>query len=544
MHVIKLKNTLSLTHPYKKIIVLLLLIYVCVQCYCLQQLSVNYDEGLFAGYGVTILKMQGEKNVLKYDSQLPITAINMLPRAVEQIIHPGLKKTGEQDIVRGRYLSLLAAVILALTVYSWSSRLYGEKAGLFSFIIFLICPNFLAHGVFVSSDIFASLFMALSFFFLWRFSQNMRVQHFLLTSCFVALAQVSKYSMVHLLLLVPVLLIAWFFLKRRVMGKQNFKLRGLVYWLFLFAAINWFVISAAHLFYGMFIPLNDYQFRSDFFIHFQQFFSTFGKFIPVPLPKGYVQSMDMVIYLENLGAGKPGSSQGAFYIAGHSSMHGFWYYYMVVFLYKLPLPLLALLLLSVIFYCKKWDADMLLKNEIYLLVPVLYFFVYMNFFYSTQIGIRHIIIILPLLYVFIGFLFCQMQSVTRMYICYGLVICQFVSVFSYFPHFLPYTNELIIDKKMVYKKIADTNICYGEGRKYLEKYLSANPGAIYMPGNVVPGMIVMEINEMLDLDISTVGKYDWVSGLIPVDHIHSQYLVFNVSKHVADSLNNRPKLIP
>jgi hypothetical protein len=131
-----------------------------------------------------------------------------------------------------------------------------------------------------------------------------------------------------------------------------------------------------------------------------------------------------------------------------------------------------------------------------------------------------------------------------MYICYGLVICQFVSVFSYFPHFLPYTNELIIDKKMVYKKIADTNICYGEGRKYLEKYLSANPGAIYMPGNVVPGMIVMEINEMLDLDISTVGKYDWVSGLIPVDHIHSQYLVFNVSKHVADSLNNRPKLIP
>ena len=114
-------------------------------------------------------------------------------------------------------------------------------------------------------------------------------------------------------------------------------------------------------------------------------------------------------------------------------------------------------------------------------------------------------------------------------------------MFSYFPHFLPYTNEFIINKKLAYTKIADTNICYGEGAKYLQQYLAKNPGTIYSPEKPTPGKIILEVNEMLNLNMATIHKFDWAKSLRPVDHIHSQYLVFDIDKQTADSLLKRYK---
>jgi len=124
----------------------------------------------------------------------------------------------------------------------------------------------------------------------------------------------------------------------------------------------------------------------------------------------------------------------------------------------------------------------------------------------------------------------------KKFILYFLFACQVSSVFSYFPHFLPYTNEFVTNKKMAYKKIADTNLCYGEGTRYLLNYLTENKEAVYLPDKIMSGKIVIEVNEMLNLSIATMYRYDWVHSLKPVTHIHSQYLVFNVSQNVADSL--------
>jgi hypothetical protein len=116
---------------------------------------------------------------------------------------------------------------------------------------------------------------------------------------------------------------------------------------------------------------------------------------------------------------------------------------------------------------------------------------------------------------------------------------QSVSVALYFPHFLPYTNEFIPDKKLAYQKLADTNICYGEGLVYLKEYLKDHKEAVYLPEKIERGTIVMEINEMLDLNIASVGKYNWARDLEPADHIHSQYLVFHISADMAETLQKR-----
>jgi len=519
------------------VIAILLFLYACIQVYCIHQLTINYDEGLFANYGVTILKLQGNKDIVKFDSKLPVTALNMLPRAIEQVLQPNLRRPGSYtDIINGRYVSLLAAMVLAIVVYCWSFALYGRRAGLCSFLFFLICPNFLAHAVFVSSDIFASLFMTTGFYFLWKYCNSGETKQFFFASLAVAMAEISKFSMVHLLLLFPFLLLTVFFFRQRYFPKLQLDARKMAALLILFAVVNWFVISAGHLFYGMFIPLNHYQFQSGIFLHLQAGFGSVANWLPVPLPSSYLKSLDLVIHLDSLGGGVAGNTINPPYILGKQSVYGFWYYYFVAMFFKMPLPVLLLIVLTAGLYLRKMPAGSFFKNDFFFLLPVIYFLVYLNFFYSTQIGIRHIIIIFPMLYIFLGFFFQQMAGIKGRWFCYALLAYQCISVGRYFPHFLPYTNELIADKKMAYKKIADTNLCYGEGIGFLKTYLQQHPEAQYLPPGIRSGTIIMEVNEILDLKMATMGKYDWVKGLQPTGHIHSQFLIFEVSPAMADSL--------
>jgi hypothetical protein len=521
---------------------LMLLVYTAIQIYCINQLSINYDEGLFASYGSTLLKFQGQKDVVLYESKLPITALNMIPRAIEQLFNPSVKKNWAQaqsDIINGRYISLGFAILLGLLIFTWSRKLYNEKTALYILLIYLLCPNFLAHGIFVSSDIFACFFMTLALYYLWLFVNELQKSQFILMSVATGLAEISKFSMFHLFVLIPLLTAIHFEFKRAEGAPSAFNLKKIAAYAALFFLINWLIICLSHLFYQPFLPISEYTFSSDSFNGLQRFLVKFVPQFPVPLPSSYIRSMDAVLYFDQLGGGVNGSLNGAPYILGNNSIHVFWYYYFIAILFKVPVSILLLWLTSFFILCFRFERKAFFYNEMFLLLPAFYFLIYMNFFYSTQVGIRHVLIIFPLLFIFSGKIIAQFAYGKRKIFMYSMVAYQTISVLSYFPHFLPYTNELIPDKKLAYKKIADTNICYGEGDKFLREYLKKNPGAIYLPDKPLAGTVIMEVNEMLNLNIATVHKYDWVGPLLPIDHIHSQYLIFNVSKQAADSLQKQ-----
>jgi hypothetical protein len=110
-----------------------------------------------------------------------------------------------------------------------------------------------------------------------------------------------------------------------------------------------------------------------------------------------------------------------------------------------------------------------------------------------------------------------------------MMVWELISVGSYFPHFLPYTNEFILQKKNAYKIIADTNLCYREGRRYLNEYLATHRDAVYRPKGPVSGLAVVEINDFLGIQEDSIDStYQWLKGYEPEDHIHSQYLIFNI----------------
>jgi hypothetical protein len=521
---------------HRKLVLLVLGLYCVLQIFCINQLSINYDEPLFAAYGASILKFERQKDIVLYESKLPITALNMIPRAVEQITHPHLKKTWNEsliDIVRGRYISLFVSVLLGLLIFRWARQLYDDKTAFFCLLLFLLCPNFLAHSIFVSPDIFACFFVTLTFYYLWLFSVRKKTSYWILMSLASGLAQISKFSMVHIFILIPLVLL----IKCLVEGKPRsfYNVKKIAAYSLSFFFINWLIICASHLFYQLFVPMHDYHFMSS---PFRTLAGMFPR-IPVPFPSSYIGSMDAVMYFDHLGGGVKGSIGSAPYLLGRNSTHGFWYYYFVVMFFKVPVTVLLLWLCSFAILFWRTGRISFTQKTIFLTLPIAYYLIYMNFFYSTQIGIRHIMIVFPFLYILTGNVILLLMKNRMKYLLLLFLTYEAISVLLYFPHFLPYTNEFILDKKMAYRKVADTNLCYGEGKKFLEEYRVKHPGAVYMPDKPTFDTAILEVNEMLNLDMATVHKYDWAQHFIPIDHISSQYLIFTVKREELDSVKNQ-----
>src|SRR5436190_15666805 len=147
--------------------------------------SVASDETDHMYYGIRMLKGRPQKiNPYEDGSTMPVSALNALPRAAEQILHPGLNKTdgGMSDAIHGRYITLLICLLAGIFVYRWSNEMFGEKAGLFSLFLFVFCPNLQANIPLVGTDAYAMLFTLSSAYYFRKFVLYSGWQNFILFS--------------------------------------------------------------------------------------------------------------------------------------------------------------------------------------------------------------------------------------------------------------------------------------------------------------------------------------------------------------------------
>lgn len=109
-----------------------------------------------------------------------------------------------------------------------------------------------------------------------------------------------------------------------------------------------------------------------------------------------------------------------------------------------------------------------------------------------------------------------------------LLLGQSISVGSYFPHFLPYTNEFITQKKDAYKIFGDSNLYFQEGGILAAEYLAEHPDVQFEPAQKVRGKVMISLQSYFDFWHK--GKMKWLIDLHlqPTSHFHSQYLIFTV----------------
>ena len=486
--------------------------------------SVTYDEMDNWSYGKRILMRKTDKVYPFEDAGvMPICGLNALPRALQQLANPGLLKTdgGYSDIDNGRYVTLIVCLLTGFFIYKWSKELFGENGGLLSLFLFVFCPNLNGHGILLAMDAYTALFTVTAAYFYWKFIKRSGWKYFLAFSLTLAMAQITKYSMIHLLFFFGVVSVFVLLRRKTVLKRTGINLARF----FALSVIIVFIINLGYVFNDPGKSLRELTVASSSMKSLQ---NSFIGSIALPLPKPYIEGLDMMSYMNELGGGHQNVSDANYVLGEKRTGTGFWYYYLVVFIFKTPLDALVLLSAAIVFLFVRKKKEGHPGTMLFLLGFILYFLFVLGFQNNVQIGIRHALMVYPLLYVLGGFVaqtpFYQKRAKLFSSL---LVVYSLATYYFFFPNLISYSNELILNKKNAYKVMADSNLDYGQGHITARNYLAKHPDVKIADTIPAKGKFILGVNDYLDLKGDH--KYSWLKDFKPAGNINHCWLLFDTN---------------
>lgn len=509
-------------HTYIRI--LLFLVYLVNGIIAINWNWIVADEADHYSYASRVLKGQPQK-VIPYEdaSTMPISVVNAIPRAAEQLLKPGLIKNdgGVSDVIRGRYMTLIVCLLIGLFIYRWSRDLWGEAAALFSLFFFVFCPNLMANVTLVGTDAYAALFTLSSAYYFQRFYRTSHWKDIAWFGLHLGLALISKQSLILLPPIYGCIALAIIICRRNLVC--NIKINLLRFLLITLLAL--LVVNLAYLFNGTGRPLSEYAFHSETLKNLQA--SSLFRHIPLPLPAPFIEGFDLVGQMLSMGSGHEKVSTRSYLFGNYFTGNGLWYYYSVVIFYKTPIVVLILLPGVIGAYLKRIGFHANFMSTGFPLLLAFFFLIFISLTNTSQHGIRHLLMIYPLFYVCIGQVvhWKLFRSRISRSVIAGYSLFTF---YSYFPNLVPYTNELLWNKTYVHQVIASSNIDYGQTWKKIQRYLQEHPSVKLATSIPESGEILINVNDYLDLGGS--GVYAWMRDLKPIGHVAHTHLLFQITK--------------
>jgi hypothetical protein len=249
----------------------------------------------------------------------------------------------------------------------------------------------------------------------------------------------------------------------------------------------------------------------------------------VPTPYPFVEGLDWITFKERTGAGF-----GRIYLLGEVYDGGISGYYIIASLLKVPIATQIILWIALVAYFAKQHKSFW-EDEWFLLWLVLFYTIYFNFLYNAQIGIRYYLVVFPLLYVFAGRLFKEWQKISRTQkgLSFALALYLVVSVLSYYPNYLAYFNEIVWDRKMAYKYLADSNLAWGQDYYALKVYRAEHRDVGKAPEIPYPlprtRTYFAPVNQLVGVSYDPA-TYQWLrENFEPVGMIAPSYLLFEIT---------------
>ena len=355
---------------------------------------------------------------------------------------------------------------LALVGWHFGREMWGQTSALLIFLLLLFDPNILAHGRYVTTDMGGTLFSFLATYLLWRM---WRLNQWSWKAWFwatlgIGLAFGSKLSA---LIFIPVWM-AQALLPINGKGQQDyfkFTLRRLIQ--LLTAGIGaLFVVWALFAFeWGGFQFLNP---RLKIFNQWQG-----------PMPT-FWSGIERILLLSE--GGRPG------FLLGQFSNEGFPQYFPIALLTKTPMLMLVLSLLAFVLLLAIKKTR---KNGIFLLIPITIYFA-ATMLSALNLGYRHLLPILPFLYLGIGGLasvpvrswtwrfFANDNkvngrlSITPIILVIMLIINLLVIAAWIHPHYLSYFNVVAGGPANGHQVLIDSNIDWGQDLLRLKTWMEEN----------------------------------------------------------------------
>jgi 4-amino-4-deoxy-L-arabinose transferase-like glycosyltransferase len=435
-----------------------------------------------------------------------------------------------------RIPTVFLALLLGIFVWKWTRELYGSLPGALALLFFSFSPTILAHARLITPDIALTCFTFIALYYFRRVCRDGSWSAILFCSLFSGLTLLSKYS--GLLLLPIFFLLAMLLLisHEEVKVPHRFPFRGLLLQNSRMAKlVRLGSILLAVIILALFVVCIGYMFHLDYYV------------------KGALHQ------LKHAEGGHPSFFMGMY------SLQGWWYYYLIAFTIKTPLPLLFLLAISFIAYKKNPRFTFL--DQAFILIPVVAFFL----FFSSKllcIGLRYVLPVYPFLFVqasmVAGYRLKEKTALFKTVVA-GLGVWYLICSLSVYPHYLAFFNSAVGGPDKGYKYLVDSNLDWGQDLKGLGMYVkkkgikkihlsyfgSADPryygiDYIWMPSYYLPddyqgvttrrktfslpqsGIVAISATNLQGVYFSDRKLYDWFKQRDPIDKIGYSIFIYDL----------------
>jgi len=362
--------------------------------------------------------------------------------------------------VRCRIMIALLGVGLGYLVYRWSRELFGVPGGLLSLAVYAFSPNLIAHSGLVTSDVGAAAMYALACYVLFKLDEKWTVWRLALVGLAFGLAMITKFSCLALLPLAPLVLVLQAIVRRRDPARPGLPwrtslARGVVT-LAVIAVAGLLIINAGYGFSGSFKPWRAFDGEG-------QPLASLATSPIAPLPAPFPEQFLLGLVEQKQAAFDPQFQ----YFHGHASYEAWWYYWVMVFLLKVPIPTLALLALAAYAGARRLDRRVL----VFLVLPALFF---VALFSAKLLRIRWQLPILPLAFISFGALVRKdaPAPIGRPVFLAGigaLVLWLAIESAITFPHYIAYFNEFAGGHGERY--LVDCNCDWGQDHLTLRRFM-------------------------------------------------------------------------
>jgi hypothetical protein len=504
----------------------------------------TYDEFLHYRYGYRILTQQNFARGIIFNAEMPVAALQVAPAYVNEKLggqpvyakdDPFQRYPGAGALILARLVTVAFAVALGFALAALAFLLGGRGAMLATAFLFAFDPNLLTHARYVTNDMPVTLATVLVVTAALLLARRPNAGRAALLGAAIGLSLLAKYTAIHVIFGLAISLAILAARRMRAptaepapaaAGPSRARLLGLGVVVVVLAC---FVVDAGYGFQGVPGRFTDPPESASF----ARIIATLGR-PPLPVPTRFLDGIDGLLYAE-----KSKETFGPFYILGDLDVakNGWPYYYLVVCAFKLPIPLIILVAIAALGLAGRGPAAPASREnrvaDLVVLPVLLEMLVYFGLFFRVQIGIRYLLPTLALFLPFAGRALAELLAGSRRARVLGLVLAgwQAVSVLSFAPRFLPYVNELIPDRKMTYRTIADSNVDWGQADGEAESWCRlalANGVDVHLrPEKPVAGTIVVPVNELVGI-MADPARYAWLRSKRPVSQIGYSYLVFDV----------------
>ena len=422
---------------------------------CSRAKSATYDEQYHIAKGLTFLHSGDPRLVPEHPpfvgaiSALPLLADPELVLPFEDhswqdvnslvfsdLLLWKLNADGPSMVTRARLPIIILTILLGVIVYAWGHELYGRGAGLLALTLFALDPNILAHGCLATNDMGLTFFATLTLYMFWRWRRHPSWRWAAIAGIALGLAQVSKYSALFLLPVIAFTVLVDFLWNPTVSTKpQKLKLK--------FGHLAVVILAASFTVWAM------YGFQV-------------GTFRGYPIPaRAYFTGLKC--FTQMIEGGKTG------FLMGSYSDTGWWYYFPVAFAVKTPLPVILLIGCSLLYAFRRrtW------RHGLPLLIPVIIYFG-ACLLSPFNIGYRHLLPMLPFLFVFAGQL-AAIQWKPRQIPAWAVslaVLWLVISSTMTYPHYLAYFNEIVGGPEGGNRILGDSNIDWGQDLIGLREFMN------------------------------------------------------------------------